>query len=258
MDSLPVHPSCFYFAVKEGSVNQVVEILKTNPAVDVNWVNTSDEGRTVLHWACQRDDTFLTALLLAHPRIEVNPKHANGGTPLSFACGRGKTSFVRLLLKDLRVNINDIVDGSVALEFAAYHEHLDILKWFIASGRALDLGESVVSAERSGLTDTLHLLRKFETNPDQVREEIRLELDYFEEVAAEVFALVVFVSDGLLEVRQADEANPALGFFLLALRLPLELQMLLCRRVVGLSEENILTQEREAAFKSLAIKYWFG
>jgi len=121
-----------------------------------------------------------------------------------------------------------------------------------------DLRESVVSAEQRGLTDTLHLLRKFETNPDQVREEIRLELDYFEEVAAEVFALVVFVSDGLLEVRQADEANPALGFFLLALRLPLELQMLLCRRVVGLSEENILTQEREAAFKSLAIKYWFG
>jgi len=73
------------------------------------------------------------ALLLAHPRIEVNPKHANGGTPLSFACGRGKTSFVRLLLKDHRVDLNATVENErVAFEFAAYCEHLDILKWFMA------------------------------------------------------------------------------------------------------------------------------
>jgi len=63
-----------------------------------------------------------------------------------------------------------------------------------------------------------------------------MELGWYDELAAEVFALIVFLSDGLLEIRIENEANRAPArFFRIARKLPLELQMLLCSRVAGLT-----------------------
>ena len=46
-----------------------------------------------------------------------------------------------------------------------------------------------------------------------------------------MFALVVFVSDGLLQIK--DTTPPAARFFRIASQLPLELQKVLCFRQVG-------------------------
>ena len=83
---------------------------------------------------------------------------------------------------------------------------------------------------------------------------MRLELGFSEEMAAEVFALVVFVSDGLLEIRQTVTATAASAtrLFSIAAQLPLELQMVLCFRVVGSAKEVILGKDSEVAFRELA------
>ena len=97
-------------------------------------------------------------------------------------------------------------------------------------------------------------------NPAQTRREVREELSWYDKMGAEVFALVVFVSDGFLEVGAGKEAH-YLGttkFFGIARKLPVELQMLLCRRVVGLTKELISSKDRETAFKTLATKYWLA
>ena len=109
-----------------------------------------------------------------------------------------------------------------------------------------------------------------------------VELGWLDELAAEFFALVVFLSDGLLEIKEeesmtgAKEENKAgafsffkmtrwlsvekekpiihpnhARFFRIAKELPMELQMLLCHCVVGSTGENISGEQRELAFKHL-------
>jgi len=67
---------------------------------------------------------------------------------------------------------------------------------------------------------------------------------------------VVFVSDGLLQVKDTITPSPTARFFSIARRLPLELQMVLCFRQVGSDKEIIRGKASEAAFKELARKPW--
>ena len=95
-------------------------------------------------------------------------------------------------------------------------------------------------------------------NLAQTRHEIRVKPGLLDELAAELFALTVFLCDDLLQVKPAlINAAPELDtatarFFAIIRRLPMELQMVLCRRVIGSTNDNILSQDSEAAFKSLA------
>jgi len=98
------------------------------------------------------------------------------------------------------------------------------------------------------------LLERFKENPEETRSSMRAELGWFDE-AAEMFAMVVFVSDGLLQI---NDTAPSLAarFFNIVRRLPLELQMMLCHRVVGSPKEIIPGKESEEAFKNLARRLW--
>jgi len=69
-----------------------------------------------------------------------------------------------------------------------------------------------------------------------------------------MFALVVFVSDGMLQINDTTP-TPAARFISIAGRLPLELQMVLCRRVVGSAKEIVPGKDSEVAFKGLARKF---
>ena len=86
-----------------------------------------------------------------------------------------------------------------------------------------------------------------------------MKLGVLDALAAEVFALTVFLCDNLLQLKPAShsattskKATTALRFFAIASKLPMELQMVLCHRVVGSMKQNILHKDSEAAFKSLA------
>ena len=80
---------------------------------------------------------------------------------------------------------------------------------------------------------------------------MRVELGLLDALAAEMFSLVVFVSDGLLQVNDTTP-SPATRFFSIASQLPLELQMVLCFRQVGSAKEIIQGKDSEEAFKSVA------
>jgi len=51
------------------------------------------------------------------------------------------------------------------------------------------------------------LLERFKENPVETRHQVRVELGLVDEVAAEVFAMVVFVSDGLLQIKETRPLN---------------------------------------------------
>jgi len=163
-----------------------------------------------------------------------------------------------MLLKDPRVDI------TLPLWQASCHEKDEVIEWFIASGR--DLGDienkkgkhwdgkvytALEIAKERKNPEVVTLLERFVDNPVQTRHEVRVKLGVLDELAAEVYALTVFLCDDLLQLKPAPLASTAAStrFFATAKKLPMELQMMLCHRVVGSMKENILHQDSEAAFK---------
>ena len=163
------------------------------------------------------------------------------------------------MLKDAGVKVNEPDNfGSPPLWVAATFGHLDIIRWWIALGREMDLGkpgdvdktDAIGKAKQRGKTEVATLLERFKENPVETRYAVSVELGLLDALAAEMFAMVVFVSDGLLQVN--DSTTPAARFFNCAKSLPLELQMVLCYRVLGSAKEIISGKDSEVAFKRLA------
>ena len=72
-------------------------------------------------------------------------------------------------------------------------------------------------------------------------------------LAAELFALVVFLCDEFLVSTPANEARdqPATRFFSMMSRLPLEIQLMTCARVYNLDGDDVRRADTEAAFFSV-------
>ena len=250
-------------AVCKGDAKGLAELMRQDPGFDVN-MGLDGDGWTLLHFACNSDSrSAVIPLLLAHPDIDVNLKTKYGSTPFYLACQNGSPSCVLEMLKDSRVKVNEPDnDGETPLWRAAYYGRFDLIKWWIASGREIDLGkpgdvdktDAIGGAKKRGKTEVVTLLERFKENPEKTRHAMRVELGCCDELAAEMFALVVFVSDGLLKIKDTTP-SPAARFFKIATQLPLELQMVLCRRVVGSAKEIVPGKDSEVAFKGLARKF---
>jgi len=245
-------------AVKKGDVKELVELVKQDPGFNVNMA-VDGNGWTLLHFACNNDSrSAVIPLLLAHPGINVNLKDRDEQTPFNYACS-GCTSCVREMLKVSRVKVNEPTNhGKTPLWYAADYGRLNVIKWWVTSGREMDLGnpgdmktDAIGAAKRGGDSEVVSLER-FKSDAAQTRHAMRVELSWYDEAAAEVFALVVFVTDGLLQVKDTTTSTPAARFFSIARRLPLELQMIVCHRLVGSAKEIIHGKDSEVAFMSLA------
>jgi len=252
-------------AVESGNAKKVAELIREDPGFKVN-MDQDGNGSTLLHYAClDSDRSAVIPLLLAHPGIDVNVKTKCGDSPFILACLYGFTSCVRELLKDSRVKVNETLNGGrTPLWYAAYNDHLDVIKWWIVSGREMDLGtpgdvymtDAIGAAKEEGYSEVVTLLERFKENPVKTRHAMRVELGLLDDLAADLFALVVFVSDGLLQINETSTPSPAARYFSIAAQLPLELQMVLCYRVMGSAKEIIAGKLSEVAFKSLARRPW--
>jgi len=252
-----------------GHVEGVEALLKDHPDFNVNW---GDEiKRTALHAASLNGQTEVVKLLLAHPAINVNVQTSDRATPILFSCAFGQLSVVQVLLKDPRVNVTLADrDEHTPLWWTARYGRHEVLLWLIASGRNLgDLNKKGVSggeeysaleiARQNNNMKVVALLERFVTNQGQTRHEVRLSLGLQDEVAAEIFAFVVFLCFDLLQLNPAlastttgVTAAAAVRFFAIARRLPMELQMIVSHRAIGSGKDGILSKDSEAAFKSLA------
>jgi len=196
---------------------------------------------------------------------------------------------LKQLLKDPRVDLTlDDGKGRTVLWYAACFGRHEVVLWLLARGG--DLGDvekkalfveewysPLEIAAKAGLQqneEVVMMLERFRANPALTRYDIRLGLGLAVELAAELFALVVFLCDGLLQLKpvvsnpvtsssSSSSSSPssisaitigasgAVRFFEIAQRLPLELQMVLCNKVFGSVKERILMRHSEEAFQSL-------
>ena len=56
----------FFQAAMTGNVQDVKEILRNNPNLNVNWRNGDERGSTALIIACENDHDSIVSILLAH------------------------------------------------------------------------------------------------------------------------------------------------------------------------------------------------
>jgi len=127
-------------AIRSGKVSEVNDIIRSNHPI--KWsVIVKKTGWDALHLACLGGHDAIVVLLLALPGIDVNVKMRTGWTPFSPSVCKGRISCVRVLLKDSRVNVNEPTDSEYTpLWWATFLGHIDIIKWWIASGREVDMG----------------------------------------------------------------------------------------------------------------------
>jgi len=249
-------------AVESSDVEMLAELMRQDPGFKVNLGQEGYvENHNLLHIACF-ESSVVIPLLLAHPDIDVNVRNIFGQTPFYWACRNGRAACVRKMLKDSRVRLNERNNpGETPLWCAAFWGHLDSIKWWIASGREMDLGkpgdvdktDAIAAAKSEGKTEVVTLLERFKENPVETRHQVKVELGLVDALAAKMFALVVFVSDGLLQIKNLVVSTPpAARFFRIASQLPLELQTVLCYRVMDSSKDIISGKDSESAFKCLA------
>ena len=180
-------------AVDNGDAKKLAELMRQDPGFNVSNDHGNGNGWTLLHFACLGSDrSAVIPLLLAYPGINVNLKDIDEQTPFYWACA-GFASCVREILKDSRVEVNEPDnDGSTPLYLAAFDGRLDILKWWIASGREVDLGEpgdvgktdAIGVAKKYGETEVVTLLERFKSDAAQTRHAVRVELGWYDEAAS--------------------------------------------------------------------------
>jgi len=276
LDSLPTHPSALYFASKNGEAEEVTCILQGNPSININWLHDKVRGETALHTACRHGRESVVMVLLAHPDIDVNIRENDTcRTPFYLACLGGAVECVRELLNDGRVDVKrDDYLGRCPLAEASNLGEIDVVKEWMASGREMDLGEPGSKTDAIGAAKTVEegengifrevkvelvaLLENFEENQAAARRNVRIELGWYDRVATELFSLVLFFSDRFLEINPDKRDTSLARFFAVAAQLPLELQMVLCYRVVGSVKDIIRGEHIEPAFKRLARRLCFS
>ena len=175
----------FYSAVWDGKVEEVKDILRKNLSLNVNWKNEVVGASTALYAACLLSHDSVVSILLAHPGIDPNLKEKDGWTPFMIACANENPSCVRVLLQDQRIMVNEPNNGgSTPLWWAASNGHHDVIKWWIASGREMDLGtpgdvdktDAIGRAKANGKTEVVSLLERFKSDASKTRSKVRLEL----------------------------------------------------------------------------------
>jgi len=271
-------------------------LILDTPDLDVNWQNSYPIQYTALHQACELDSPEVTTLLLLHPAINVNIVSGFHSTACCCACLAGATEAAKVILQDPRV---DLSLGRSPVFAAAKEGHLEVVKWLIALQpdqvlKVLEKREAeydsrlftpIEVARKNRHSEVVWLLSKFKEDQVTTCHEVQLELGVSKGCTADLFALVVFLCDGLLKITskppprappltanqlprwtsQQDTAattnetevgvakyQAAIRFFRIVKALPMELQMILCHQAQGSRRRYIRNQDSEAAFRFLA------
>ena len=244
---------------KHGTFEVQKNFFELFPLVDYNDIYYPP-GRNLLYIACLANQHETVALLLTWPYIRINKKQSVDfrlDTPLNLVCARGHLECLKLLLKDPRVDVNECDHESgdkTALWWAARCNQVGSVKWMIAVSpvivnvRQTDLEEAM----KHGETELCALLRRLMANYGRTKTMLCNELGYTNPDISKLFATVVYLCDDYVRLTNDTDAPPNnITFFSITRRVPMEIQMLICRRRYGSSRDIISSRDSDAAFDEL-------
>lgn len=251
----PLHHAC-----KKGYL-EVAKLLLADTRVDVSAVS-GVQKESPLHVAAGRNDVEIIKLLLSRPEVNPQLQDEEGRTALML-CIWSIPCFLELLC-DPRVDANVVDDAcNSALWYACYYgllevvELLMVMRWGLAADQKSVVGsmDALAIAIDNGHSDVAAIMEVFTKDRERARRIINTKLGIFDRQAAATYASVVFLSDGLLKIAPAvasEKGVNAARFFAIAEKLPLDLQMILSRRVADSVKQFVLSKDSEQAFKDLA------
>lgn len=242
-------------AAMGGDAERVKQIISDNPTVNINSGSMYLSSRmTPLHLASANGCVAVIKLLLSHPDIKVNAEDCMLQTPFMTACQWGRADCARVLLDDLRVDIYEPNrSGDTPLSTILHWGHVGVLKTWITSGRHLSMKTCLQAIQHISRPEISELLAQYFKDPSGTRHRLNISLLGKEKMASDLYALVIFVADSILETR--NEKTPVTRFFAMAIQLPLELQILLCSLFAESAKDSIPLCASEKAFLALA-KRW--
>jgi ankyrin repeat protein len=248
----------FIDALDEGNYDDAQKLLDANPTLNFNSVSCAP-----LVLMCFTGNINAVKWLLSRPQLDPNHRDQTSHTPLHMACEQNHPEIVRLLARDPRVEINPVTipsaaaesEGYTALSIASYYGNLKCVQYLMIFGRGLELGKKEaaraanVIAFMMGQDSVFQLLIRFNKNSQKQRYKLMIELQEHEAMAADLLSMVLFIIEGLLNFRNKD--TNATGFFKMVLKLPLELQMIVCLRAVGSMKSGISAKDVDVAARYL-------
>jgi ankyrin repeat protein len=188
----------------------LVKSLSLDPEVNLNIRDLS--GWTPFFYACDSGRMEIVRYLLDFKErtIDLNLKTDLGTTPFSHACHCDQKEIVEVLLGDERIDLNATNNNeSTPLWRVSFAGNLGVVKMLLASGRQIDTtkrntyeGTAAEIAKKRGHDDISLLLESFEKDPKGIRHTLRVELRYPTESAADIFALIVYLSDDYLQLKK--------------------------------------------------------
>lgn len=247
-------------------VKYFIDVWKVNPNTPIR----TKKGRTDISW-CQAlheslkyEDNLTARVLLNHPSVDVNIK-ANvfyDIVPVQFLTGEPKCriSIFQWAQSEWHSLEEPLVYIMSACSTIDKNDVRDFIAW-------LDGNLTFFNSKRTTWAQELsNICRAYLETPRRISHQLSMRLLIKENLAANLFALIIFLMEELITTRvlvpiprvgkqpklfSVLETN-AVRFFKICQRIPMELQQLICNRAYDLGEDIIPTSLSEPAFYEAA------
>lgn len=251
-------------AIEQRNLDKFKRLLHDyNSHVDVNWC-TSD-GRTALSVACSQVDRLIVTLLFRHPLIDINFRKPDYETAFQIAVDSNDSYIIQMFLKDPRLSSQGYIKYLALKEYEFdpivfelilcynLYKHVIIPNYFhiVPHHAIITFCQQVKNNLQSAV---IHNQKKYRIN---------------ELIAAEIYILTVCTTDKYFVVKTNNKNNYGMinindndvkhkhdnitRFFNILDCLCLDLRMLICNRVVGLTKNSILSRDIEPASKYMLL-----
>lgn len=137
-----------------GNISSIGFLMYTVPNIN----EFTNDGETLLTWACARCSTTFVEIILRNNLIDINKKNLWGFSPLSIACVNNSTEIVKLLL-DKNANVNVLDHNEDTPIMIAYKNNaLDIMQLLLDHNARIYIDSFESIASNDNLLSTMNTL----------------------------------------------------------------------------------------------------